>query len=129
MRALVGSVGQERYTLSLDAVREVVAAPVVSAVPVAPDGLLGVMNLRGDVVPVLDTGRLLGRVPLGAAPYAAVVQTAHGAAALAADGEPQTATLGDELLSEDGRVRHLVEGGVAAPIDLDALVTALRGGA
>lgn len=126
MRALVVAVGPERYTLSLDEVREVVAAPAVCEVPIAPEGLLGVMNLRGDVIPVLDTGRLLGRAPLGSAPYAAVVQTPRGLAALAADGEPQTATLAEPLRSEDGRVRHAVDGGLAAPIDLAALIGALR---
>jgi purine-binding chemotaxis protein CheW len=41
-------------------VREVVERPALTAVPLAPAGVLGVTALRGDVLCVLDAGPLLG---------------------------------------------------------------------
>lgn len=125
MRALVVPIGAERYTVPLEAVREVVATPAMARVPTGPPALLGLINLRGDVVPVLDTGLLTGGAPLGDVTFAAVVNSTSGLAALASDGEPQTTTLGEPLRSDGGRVRYLVDGALAAPADVEALVARL----
>jgi hypothetical protein len=64
-------------------VRRVVVAPALTPVPTAPPVVLGLANVRGVVVPVLDTGLLLDRGPVAGAPFAVVVETARGFAALA----------------------------------------------
>lgn len=127
MRALVLRAGAEQYTVPLDTVREVVADPKVGRVPGAHPAVIGVMNLRGDVVPVLDTGLLLGRARLPEAPFAAVVQTKRGPAALIAGDEPQTVTIERTIEAEDGRIRHALGEGLAAPVDVDALLGQLAG--
>lgn len=59
-RVLVGRVGSELVAFPLSAVREVIDAPVVQALPLAPDALRGHLTLRETHVSVLDAGVLLG---------------------------------------------------------------------
>jgi len=50
----------EVYAVPIETVREIVKVPVLTEVPRAPRELLGVMNLRGEVLPVYDVrARLL----------------------------------------------------------------------
>jgi len=51
---LVVRVGERRFALPLDRVEGVAIAPPISRVPGTPAGLLGLANLRGSVLPVLD---------------------------------------------------------------------------
>jgi len=129
MQALLLPVGEDWYALELDAVREVVPRPVVTPVPRAPAGVLGVLNLRGEVVPVLDTARLLGVGHAAAAAHVAVAETARGPAALAADGLPVRVTLGDPAGAAElpaGLARFTVGDGVATLLDAESLVGALE---
>ncbi len=93
MRALLLPVGAERFALELTAVREVLVDPAPTPLPGAPPTVLGVVNLRGEVVPLLDTAALLGTGRLGRAAFAAVAECDAGPAALAASAEPATAVL------------------------------------
>ena len=47
-------VGDEEYGLRLTAVREIVTTPHITRVPKAADHIKGVINLRGEVMPVID---------------------------------------------------------------------------
>lgn len=58
------AVGDDRYAVELLRVQEVVRLAPVIAVRGAVPSLLGVMNLRGRVVPVHDLGRWLRRLPV-----------------------------------------------------------------
>ncbi|MBK1721344.1 chemotaxis protein CheW [Thiocystis violacea] len=58
---LTFSVAEERLAMSIDAVKEIIETPVVTRVPMTPDYIRGVINLRGSVVPVIDLGARLGR--------------------------------------------------------------------
>ncbi|MBI4538709.1 MAG: chemotaxis protein CheW [Gemmatimonadetes bacterium] len=51
---LVFAVGGHRFALGVSAVREVVRAVAVAALPKAPAIVEGVVNVRGALVPVLD---------------------------------------------------------------------------
>src|SRR6184192_3770825 len=46
--------GRERFCLSVLDVEEVVEWPSVTRMPLAPSFLMGVFNLRGSIVPVVD---------------------------------------------------------------------------
>jgi purine-binding chemotaxis protein CheW len=46
--------GRERYCLSMSEVEEVVAWSTLTRVPLAAPYLMGILNLRGVIVPVLD---------------------------------------------------------------------------
>lgn len=58
------AVGDDRYAVELLRVQEVVLLAPLIAVRGAAPSLLGVMNLRGRVVPVHDLGRWLRRAPV-----------------------------------------------------------------
>jgi hypothetical protein len=133
VRALLLPVGPERYALALTGIREVVLSPAVEPLPGAPPAVLGVMNLRGEVVPVLDTAVLLGTGRLARAVCAVLADGGAGLAALAGDGEPATAMLGapagaTELPGAAGRFACSA-GGLATLLDLERLIVPDRIGA
>lgn len=71
--------GAQEYALDVKYVSEVVNLPSsVAPMPLAPDFLLGIFNLRGAIIPMLDARRLLGAGALEApASDAKVVVVEH----------------------------------------------------
>ena len=55
--------GQERYSLPVTAVREIIRVCPITHVPRMPAHHLGVINLRGKIVPVMDLRRRLHLPP------------------------------------------------------------------
>lgn len=54
----------ENYGLELSQTREIIEYSGITEVPLMPNFLRGVINLRGDVVPVIDLSVRLGRKPI-----------------------------------------------------------------
>lgn len=79
------AIGDQRYAVEAIWVREVVRAPVVSRVPWAPQAVVGVINVRGEVLAVADLGRLLGATATGAATSVVILQGAGPPVALFVD--------------------------------------------
>ncbi|MEA2496560.1 MAG: purine-binding chemotaxis protein CheW [Thermoleophilaceae bacterium] len=129
MRALLLPVHGEWYGLPLEDVREVVPDPELTRLPLAPPGLLGVFNLRGQVVPLVDTGALLGVQPLARRPYVAVAILERALVGLAVDGPPETARLDEQVgngkLPGTGAL-HASGDRVVAMLDVAALVAPER---
>lgn len=80
--------GEDRFALPLEGLREVLRPLPLKRVPLAPEGVRGLLNLRGRILPVLELRRLLDL-----APYAGplperwlVLQTPGGEWVLAVDG-------------------------------------------
>jgi purine-binding chemotaxis protein CheW len=92
-RAILMPVGRNWFALPPVALQEVVADPTVTRVPAAPATVRGLFNVRGQIVPLLDTGTLLGLESPADCPFAVVVQTPRGPAGLAATGMPEPAEL------------------------------------
>lgn len=87
-RVLIVRVGAERVALPVRAVREVIDAPSVVSVPMAPPALRGHCAVRGQHLPVLDLAQLLqipraSDAPSEEVPVALVL--ASGDCALAVD--------------------------------------------
>ena len=86
----------ETYAVPIETVREIVKVPPLTEVPRAPKELLGVMNLRGEVLPVYDVRpRLLltkgiapvaGPEDLGPKSCIVLVRSDAGDAGVVADG-------------------------------------------
>jgi purine-binding chemotaxis protein CheW len=57
---LTFSLGEEKFAISVENVQEVVELEQVTKVPNAPEYMLGIINLRGKVLPLLDTRLKLG---------------------------------------------------------------------
>jgi purine-binding chemotaxis protein CheW len=69
--------GRERFCLSVLEVEEVVDWPIVTRIPLAPSFLIGVFNLRGTIVPLMDIAFTEGRRP-GLLPKHVVVAAIKG---------------------------------------------------
>ena len=52
--------GNVTYGIEVDFVKEIVKPTDITSIPFANDHIMGLMNLRGDVVTVVDFGKLLG---------------------------------------------------------------------
>lgn len=50
------ALGDARYALAIGAVGEVLPVPALSPVPMTPDWVAGIADVRGEVIPVIDTG-------------------------------------------------------------------------
>ncbi len=55
--------GRERFCISVMDVEEVVDWPLVTRVPLTPPFLMGIFNLRGSIVPLVDIAFTEGRRP------------------------------------------------------------------
>lgn len=54
------SIGDEDYSIPLLMVREVISVPETTPIPKAPKHFLGIMNLRGQVISIVDLRQKLG---------------------------------------------------------------------
>jgi purine-binding chemotaxis protein CheW len=131
VQALLLPVGGDLYALPVDWVREVVAAPTVTRLATAPAVVLGLFNLRGQIVPLLDTAALLGIGAVETTLFTVVVNCPQGPVGLAATGFPQRAVLDtsigpSELPGTTGL--YQVDQRVAACLDPAALLTPERVG-
>lgn len=132
MLALLLPLGDDWYGLEMTAVREVVAAPPATALPNAPATVLGVFNLRGEIVPLFDTAMLLGVAPVGPLVFAAVVETALGPAALSMSAAAESASLGDQVGASElpgALAVHALGARLVTLLDVEALLVPARAGA
>jgi chemotaxis signal transduction protein len=59
---LTFKLGEEMFALDIAKVREVLDVTAVTKVPLTPDFMRGVINLRGSVIPVVDLRVKFGRI-------------------------------------------------------------------
>jgi purine-binding chemotaxis protein CheW len=130
-QALLLPVGGDLYALPMDWVREVVSGPMVTPLVTASPLVLGLFNLRGQIVPLLDTAALLGIGTVETTAFAVVVNYPQGLAGLASTGFPQRGLLDtsigpSELPGTAGLYR--LDQRVATLLDPAALLTPERFG-
>ncbi|TLS51390.1 chemotaxis protein CheW [Paenibacillus antri] len=53
-------IGAEKYAITIFKIKEIIRIPRITYVPGADSQFKGIINLRGDVLPVLDLGETLG---------------------------------------------------------------------
>lgn len=127
--------GRERFCLSVLTIEEVVDWPPVTRVPLAPSFLMGVFNLRGSIVPLVDIAFTEGRRP-GLLPRHVVVAALRDDASasslrlgIAADEVIGTYTAADESLLDQvpseiphcrGMLRH--DDRLALVLDLNKMI-------
>lgn len=54
MQIVVFKLGEEQYGLPIDFIKEVVATPKLIKVPLAPPHIVGIANIRGDILSIVD---------------------------------------------------------------------------
>src|SRR5262245_15529895 len=126
--------GRERFCLSVLDVEEVVEWPTLTRVPLAPSFLMGIFNLRGSIVPVVDIAFSEGRRPDLPPKHVVVASLAadddhdYLQIGIAADEVIGTYSTADPLLVEEaprdvphccGMLRH--QGRLALALDLKKL--------
>ncbi|HSP09662.1 MAG TPA: chemotaxis protein CheW [Candidatus Dormibacteraeota bacterium] len=121
---LVLAVNSAYFALSMETVHQVIRRPIVTRVPLPPPGLLGIVNVRGEIVPFLDTGVLTGTGALSEPAFAVLVRGAGEMLAVAANELPVRADLESPVgpgtrPGELGLYSHL--GHLVTLIDVEAL--------
>lgn len=126
--------GRERFCLSVLEVEEVVDWPNVTRIPLSPAFLMGIFNLRGTIVPLVDIAFTEGRRP-GLLPRHVVVAVLKGDAqhgdvriGIAADEVVGTFAANDESFLDHapdvpycrGMLRH--EERLALVVDLEKMI-------
>jgi purine-binding chemotaxis protein CheW len=128
MDAILVPVGADLYAVPIDWVREVVTAPPLTRLVTAPAMVLGLFNLRGEIVPLLDAATLLGVGHIDAVAFALVLHTHLGPVALSASAFPERALLDEpvgpsELANSVGSYR--VNDRLAVLLDVDGLLNSV----
>jgi len=124
--AVLLPVGTDIYAVPMDWVKEVVAAPPPTRLVTAPLLVLGLFNLRGQIVPLLDTAMLLGLTCHEPATFALVLQSRDGLVGLVANAFPHRGVLGPSIGSSElpgTSGTYLWQGQVAVLLDPDVLLT------
>ena len=93
MRAAVISMGGEIFTIDLKSVREVFVVESITPIPGMPSGLVGVTNLRGTVIPLIDLRPMFGLSAEAAMIYAVVVKHGNWQVGVLVDTVPEIRTL------------------------------------
>lgn len=131
LRVLLVSVGPDLYAVAMDAVREVVRAPPLTRLPTAPALVLGLFNLRGEIVPLLDTPAVMGLAPIAEWSFVAVVRSSLGPAGLAASALPESVVVGERVgTSESPGTAGTYAAGhrLAVLLDVEHLLAGARSG-
>ncbi|MEA2503508.1 MAG: purine-binding chemotaxis protein CheW [Actinomycetota bacterium] len=117
--------GPDLYAVPMDGVRKVVRAPLLTKLPTAPALVLGLFNLRGEIVPLLDTPALMGLSRIPDWPFVAVVRSSLGLAGLAATAFPEPAALGEPVGPSESPATagtYAVGGRLAVLLDIEELL-------
>jgi len=125
-------VGGDLYAVPTGWVREVVTAPALTPLVTGPAVVLGLFNLRGEIVPLIDTASLLGIGRIAAIAFAVVLHTHLGPVGLSATDFPLRRQLGEPIGPSDlisGAEIHRVDGRVAVLLDVQALLGSLTSSA
>jgi purine-binding chemotaxis protein CheW len=97
VRAAIVSIGGELFTIDIRCVREVFVVESITPVPGMPSGLVGVTNLRGSVVPLLDLRAMIGLSSEAALKYAVVLNRGDSQVGVLVDTVPEIRTLSKDL--------------------------------
>lgn len=108
---VVFRLGGQRYALPIEAVQEIQQIVAMSEVPESQPGVIGMINLRGDVIPALDLRRSLGmetqefslQTPM------VIARVSGGLVSLVVDEVEDVAALPIDCLQEPGEYLELAE--------------------
>lgn len=72
-RYLTFFLGEEQYGIAIDRIKEIIAIMKVTYVPKTPEYMRGVINLRGSIIPVVDTRTRFGMEPQEETMHTAII--------------------------------------------------------
>lgn len=116
-RWLAFSLGSEDYALDISVIREILKPREITEIPRVPDFLLGIISLRGNIIPVFDLKRRLGlgKATIDQESRIIVCQEGERLAGLLIDRITQVTSIQDERIEPPpaiftGRDRALLDG-------------------
>jgi purine-binding chemotaxis protein CheW len=142
MRVCLFSIGEDTYAIPVELLTEVIIPQKIFPVPTTPSHVLGVINLRGNIVPIVDIRQALSLPPQAvAAGQIAVVR--HGAvtfgiavdnvSAVTSVPVSSVLTIPAEFGAQAGRIRSRFfrgiiqrETGLAALLNIERLFEEIR---
>jgi purine-binding chemotaxis protein CheW len=110
------SIGEHLYAIDIMQVREIRGWTASTPLPHAPAHVLGMINLRGSILPVIDLGSLLGigETPVSASSVVMVAQIGENQVGLLVDAVCDILMVTENMLQEPPnvgeRVREFVSG-------------------
>ncbi|MHB1297705.1 MAG: chemotaxis protein CheW [Gemmatimonadaceae bacterium] len=133
-RYLITRVGGQRVAWVMSSVREIIPSRPATRLPGAPEWVLGLLNLRGTVVTVVDLANRLGLLP-GAGQSVLMVESGPKVVGVRVDAVDAVAAAEDARVepvegarSADGMVAGMVrlENGTALLMDADVIIRPFR---
>ena len=133
-RYLITRVGGQRVAWVMSSVREIIPSRTPTRLPGAPEWVLGLLNLRGTVVTVVDLANRLG-LPPGAGQSVLMVESGPKVVGVRVDAVDAVAAAEDARVepvegarSADGMVAGMVrlEHGTALLMDADVIIRPFR---
>jgi purine-binding chemotaxis protein CheW len=121
-------VGEETYALPVGDVLEVTEVGEVAPIPGAPSAILGITNLHGEVVPVLDLARALGIEPGESASRLVLAERDGHRAGLAVSAVTDVGPLPEASEAVDSPHVHgatMVDGNLVGLLDLGSIFGSL----
>ena len=123
-RLLMFTISGNVFAIPAEPVQEVIPVPALARVPRSPAWLLGLMNLRGEVLPVVDPRAALNCVPHSPGPVARVIVLicSRGRVGLLADSTEDVVSVHQaDLLPADHAGKPLVQAAVGLVLHRDRL--------
>lgn len=123
--------GGEQYAFPIEGVLEVAAVGDVVPVPGATAAVLGVRNLRGQVIPVVDLATLLGLAPTGRLGRIVVAEEGQRRAGLAVESIVEVGPLAGPTETAESDLlagATLVEGKLIGIVNVNAALDAAASG-
>jgi purine-binding chemotaxis protein CheW len=125
MRVLVIAANSAYFAVPMASVHQVLRHPLVTRIPLSPPGLIGIVNVRGEIVPLLDTAVLTATGTLHEPPFAVLVRGGDDMVALGAQELPIAADFDEPVGpgAQPGEVAIYSDGGrLVVLIDVEELV-------
>jgi purine-binding chemotaxis protein CheW len=114
---LTFTLGSEEYALDIGQIREIIKPREITDLPRVPDFILGIISLRGVIIPVFDLKKRLklGKVEITPASRIIVCQYGEKSAGLVVDSLTQVVRLSSQVIEPppavlSGLDRDMVEG-------------------
>jgi purine-binding chemotaxis protein CheW len=124
-------VGTESYAVPVEQVLEVAVLGALAPVPGAPPAVLGVQNLRGQVLPVVDLATVFGLQRDGPAKRLVITESQGRRAGLAIDEVVDVGELAGAVHDSDSDFLSgaaLAEGDLVGVVDLESVFGAVERG-
>lgn len=108
MEVLTFFIGNEKYAVDImlaDAIENSIPATLV---PKANEYIMGLINIRGNVLPVIDIGMVLGKKNNGNLPKLVIIGLSNGLMALAVNEVDEVLNVEEKNMETIGDYKHLV---------------------